>query len=115
MRLRAVIEALTGDAADARGAAIRRLHFEWFVMHSANIKRQLERRTEDAPARLPAVEICARRARLQHLLCPVELDDDHGPSMGLMDLACAIYSNNYVPYIPWRKCTSRAQELEMES
>ena len=62
---------------------------------------------QDLIRRLPGVEKESRRARLEGRLVGISLGENHAPAHALIDLACMLYEDNIVKYIPWQKCASR--------
>jgi len=93
--------------------ALRRLHFEAWMTASADLKHKLERRDDDPPRRLPAVEREERKAELGKLLGEgLRLAGEYEPADSLIDMAVEISENELVKRIPWEKCVAKQSELE---
>jgi len=102
-------------AARAELPGLRRLHFEAWMTATAELKHRLERRDDDPPRRLPAVEREERKAELATTLGEgLKLSGEYEPSDGLIDLAVEICEGEVVRRIPWEKCTAKQAEIEGE-
>ena len=109
-----VVAPLTGEANSTKTAALRRLHFEAFLMTSSDAKRQLDRTGDEPPSTLPLPERIARRKRSQIVLGEANpIAGDLEPAHGTVDLACQMYAANIPSRIAWEDCPTRAMEREL--
>ena len=94
---------------------LRRLHYEAWITTSADMKYRLEKRDDDLPRKLPAIEREDRKQRLQkNLGFGLKLAGENEPSHALVDLAVEMVETDALKRIPFEKCTSRDQELRGE-
>ena len=94
---------------------LRRLHYEAWITTSADMKYRLEKRDDDPPRKLPAIEREDRKERLQkNLGFGLKLSGENEPSHALVDLAVEMVETDALKRVPFEKCTSRDQELRGE-
>jgi len=94
-------------------AGLRRLHFEAWMTATADLKHRLERKDDDPPRRLPAIEREERKAELAKTLGEgLKLTGEYEPSDALIDLAVEICEGEVVKRIPWERCTAKQAEVE---
>ena len=109
--LKEAVVKITGDA-DPDMHLYRRLFFESFTLTQSDLKTLVER-SDDAPARRLAVaERSARYKAQQQRLCGLTLRGELECSDSLVDDAVDIYDQNRLRYIPWAKCTRKADEIQ---
>ena len=108
-------ELIKKDPASAELSGLRRLHYEAWITTSADMKCRLERRDDDPPRKLPAVEREERKERLQAKLgIGLKIRGEYEPAHCLVDQAVEIAECDSVKRIPLEKCVSRGQELQGE-
>ena len=92
--------------------ALGRLFFEAWTCSSVDLKHRLERRDDEPPRKLPAVEREERRLRLATRLGPgMQLDNFNETSNALVNEAAEMFEESAIKYIAWSRCTHRLAEV----
>ena len=105
---------LGGDAKeDPQLPALRRLYFEAWMVHTADLKYRIERRDDDPPRKMPSVEKEARKASLRKRLgAGLQMTGDHEPADCVIDMAVDIYETQRIKCLAWEKCISKDDETD---
>jgi hypothetical protein len=106
-----VIVPVLGGTNDPRSALLRRLFFESYTMTAADLKRKVERTEDDAPRKLPPVEVAARLLKVQSDLAGLSIDGDMEPSHSLLHTMVQMVEDGNLKYVAWETCTKREQEI----
>ena len=96
-------------------AALKRLLFESQTQLLALLKEQVTAPDPAVPRKVPHAERESRLANLRARLVGVLVEGHSEPAHSLVDLACQIYEQNQLRYIPLEKCFSRLAELTATS
>jgi hypothetical protein len=107
-----IVEALTGDRASSKKAALRRLFFESFSQVATEMAaRTVRADDEDKPRRLPGIEREARLEILKGQLDGLEIEEDLEPSAALVDKIHTMYETGELRYLKWEEITKREDEM----
>jgi hypothetical protein len=106
-----VIVPVLGGVNDPRAALLRRLFFESYTMTAADLKRKVERTEDDAPRKLPPVEVAARLLKVQADLAGLSIDEDMEPSQSLLHTMVQFVEDGNLKYVAWETCAKREQEI----
>ena len=105
-----VVIPVLGRADHVDKALLRRLFFDSYTLSVNELRRRLERTSDNAPLPVPDVEREQRRKKVQTRLAGLTLEGELEPSHKLQDLAFNWWDKNRVQYIAWEACTKREQE-----
>ena len=92
--------------------ALRRLYFESWMATSADLKYRLERKEDEAPRPLPAVEREDRRKRLNTRLgpgLPGGIQGINEPAAHLIDEAAGMLEEQILKRLPLERCVSKVE------
>jgi hypothetical protein len=90
---------------------MRRLLFESYTLHVADVKNRMERTEDAAPRKLVVPERESRRARLAARLQGVDLTGELDVAYSLVDRCVQMAEEDVLTYVPWEICAKRSQEL----
>ena len=110
--LLAAVTAIIGAApTGAEMGVFRRLFFEAYTLAANDLKSRLDRPEDAAPRRIAAPERAFRYEAQVRRLNGLKLEDELECSDSLIDLACQMFDDNRLVYIPWEQCTRKSQEI----
>eukprot|EP00438_Fugacium_kawagutii_P023705 Skav228032 [mRNA] locus=scaffold1188:3261:4511:+ [translate_table: standard] len=92
-------------------ASLKRLLFESQTQLLALLKEQVTSPDPTVPRKVPHAERESRLANLRARLAGVIVEGHSEPAHSLVDLACQLYEQNQLKFIPLDKCFSRLAEL----
>ena len=90
---------------------LRMLWWESWGVATADMKRAAEGSEGDAPRKLSAAEIEARRQLVITRLVGMTITPELDVSDALISTCVAMYDGNRLRYIPWEVCTTRCLEM----
>ena len=96
-------------------ASMKRLLFESQAQLLALLKEQITSPDPTVPRKVPHAERESRLANVRARLAGVIVEGHSEPAYALVDLACQLYEQNQLRYIPLEKCFSRLAELTASS
>ena len=109
------VEGLSPGSSVGAIAALKRLLFESQTQLLALLKEQVTSPDPTVPRKVPHAERESRLANLKTRLVGVLIEGHAEPAHSLVDLACQIYEQNQLKFIPLEKCFSRLAELTATS
>eukprot|EP00971_Amphidinium_carterae_P038362 754350-Amphidinium_carterae.1 len=98
------------DAVDGAVAALKRVFSEAYAVSALDIQEEFGLTDEAKPRKLPHAERAERAQVQQKSISGFLIKGFSEPSHALVDLSCAMYTENSLRYIEWAKCTRREQE-----
>ena len=89
-----------GNVNSPLAPGLRRLFFESWTCSSADLKHRMEKRDDEPPRKMPAVEREDRRRRLQERLgITMRIEGLREPSNALVDYVADMYEDNVFRYV----------------
>ena len=106
-----VVVPLVGESKVLR-PKIRRLFFESFALVTASMRDKVEATDDDKPKRMSNEELQERRKKVMDTMRGLDVEDEHDPSIFLINSCYSMHSEDLLKYIEWAICgTARAERL----
>ena len=110
-----VVVPIFGDPAHPAKAALRRLHFEAYVVLAEEMKRRASRAEDDEkPRKLPAPERQERLELIKQNLNGLVIEGELEPSNALIDKLAAMQEEGTLRYLRWDELGRRDLEVRGE-
>ena len=106
-----VITPLVGEE-KRRRPMIRRLFFESFALVTASMREKVEATDEDRPKKMSNEELQERRKKVMATMRGLDTEDEHDPSIFLINTCYSMHTEDLLKYIDWAICgNARAERV----